>query len=53
MSRVTRLLTALVGLFVVASVVHYALFGAFPFGKPQLLDGEESFDEDAAVEVVE
>ena len=30
MSRLTRLATALDGLFVVASVVHYALFGALP-----------------------
>ncbi|WP_199268422.1 hypothetical protein [Halomarina oriensis] len=54
MSKVTRLLTVLLGLFVVASVVHYALFGALPFGKPQLLaDAQSEYDGDATVEVVE
>jgi len=54
MSKATRLLTVLLGLFVVASVVHYALFGALPFGKPQLLEeDEEGAETDAAVEVVE
>lgn len=41
MSKATQLLTVLLGLFVVASLVHYALFGSFPFGKPQLLEDEE------------
>ncbi|MFD1513948.1 hypothetical protein [Halomarina rubra] len=55
MAKATRLLTGLLGLFVVASVVHYALFGALPFGKPQLLedDTDEPFDDDDRVEVVE
>lgn len=53
MSKATRLLTVLLGLFVAASVVHYALFGALPFGKPQLLEEEDGSDTDAAVEVVE
>jgi hypothetical protein len=52
MSNVTRLLTALVGLFVVASVVHYALFGALPFGTPQLLE-DDAADAEGTVEVVE
>ncbi|MFC4358137.1 hypothetical protein ACFO0N_09270 [Halobium salinum] len=38
----------LVGLFVAASLVHYALFGSFPFGKPQLLDEEETEADEAA-----
>lgn len=41
MSKATRLVTVLLGLFVVASLVHYALFGSFPFGTPQLMDEEE------------
>ncbi|QCJ46886.1 MULTISPECIES: hypothetical protein [Haloprofundus] len=40
-SKVKKALFGLVALFVVASVVHYALFGSFPFGKPQLMDDEE------------
>ncbi|WP_224448201.1 hypothetical protein [Haloprofundus salilacus] len=39
-SKAKKALLGLVALFVVASVVHYALFGSFPFGKPQLLDDE-------------
>lgn len=33
-----RTLKLLVVLFVVASVVHYALFGSLPLGKPALAD---------------
>ncbi|WP_254536396.1 hypothetical protein [Halomarina litorea] len=49
MSKATRLVAVLVGLFAVASLVHYALFGSFPFGTPQLLAGEA--DGTAAIEV--
>jgi hypothetical protein len=52
MSKLSRLLTVLFGLFVVASVVHYALFGALPFGKPQLLE-DDAADGEGTVEVVE
>jgi hypothetical protein len=31
-----------VGLFVAASLVHYALFGSLPFGKPALLETEDA-----------
>ncbi|WP_224270541.1 hypothetical protein [Haloprofundus salinisoli] len=40
-SKAKKALLGLVALFVVASVAHYALFGSFPFGKPQLLEDEE------------
>lgn len=54
MSKTTRLVTLLLGLFVAASVAHYALFGALPFGKPQLLeDDTQENDFDTGVEVVE
>lgn len=32
---------ALVGLFAVASLAHYALFGALPFGKPAMLENDD------------
>jgi hypothetical protein len=31
-----------VGLFVAASLVHYALFGSLPFGKPALLEDDDA-----------
>ncbi|WP_224333278.1 hypothetical protein [Haloprofundus halobius] len=44
-SKAKNALLGLVALVVVASVVHYALFGSFPFGKPQMLEDEEVADE--------
>ena len=45
MARIKRLLTVLLALVGVSFVVHYALFGSLPLGKPQLLDEESEKDE--------
>ncbi|WP_169794675.1 hypothetical protein [Haloprofundus marisrubri] len=46
-SKAKKALFGLVALFVVASVAHYALFGSFPFGKPQMMDDEDAETEES------
>jgi hypothetical protein len=35
-----RAVTTVAGLFALSIALHYVLFGALPFGTPQLLDDE-------------
>ncbi|SIQ72182.1 hypothetical protein SAMN05421858_0192 [Haladaptatus litoreus] len=40
MARIKRSLAILLALVGVSFVVHYALFGSLPLGKPQLMEAE-------------
>lgn len=49
MARVKHVLTVLLALVGVSFVAHYALFGSFPVGEPQLVE-DHSNDPEAAVQ---
>ena len=45
MGRIKRILTVLFAVVTVSFAVHYALFGSFPLGKPQMLEDDEEFED--------